>query len=97
MASFELYRRSIAGNAVATPWVVDHLNVVKHICTAKRIGLAMMGSLSLIGAPREPGEVNLHDVQSGAFNGYFADRSFQSRGISPLPDALVQRSFVAAT
>ena len=32
MASFELYRRSISGSAVAPLWVVEHLDVVEDIC-----------------------------------------------------------------
>ena len=31
MALFELYRRSIPGSAVATLWVVEHLDVIEHI------------------------------------------------------------------
>ena len=42
-------------------------------------------------------DISLHGVQRSAINGYFVDRRFQSRGMRPLPDALVQRSFVADT
>ena len=31
MASFELYRRSISGSAVAPLWVVEHLDVVEDV------------------------------------------------------------------
>lgn len=31
MASFELYRRSISGSAVAPFWVVEHLDVIEDI------------------------------------------------------------------
>ena len=43
MASFELYRRSISGSAVAPLWVVEHLDVVEDIGSrviAGRIDLA---------------------------------------------------------
>ena len=43
MASFELYRRSISGSAVAPLWVVEHLDVVEDVGSrviAGRIDLA---------------------------------------------------------
>ena len=50
MASFELYRRSIAGGAVAPLWVVEHLDVIEDISLggiARRIDLATDALLSL--------------------------------------------------